>query len=227
MESPEAIAGAIDHSLLKITEHTRALALRVAVADMRNYGFRALVVPPNLVATVKTHNPDIRVAAVVSYPMGCDTTACKLFAMEEAREFGADEVDVVLDLFAVKAANWAKVEDEAGRLCERARGLGLLIKLIFETPILSDEEIAALCRAVRGTGADFWKTSTGYGRDATTENAVRLLAGNAPEGVRVKASGGISNLETARAMLAAGASVIGTSSGPRIVEEARAAVASK
>lgn len=214
------VAAAIDHTLLKIDESTSLETLRRAVSDMADYGFRCLVVPPNLVATLKKNHPEIRVGTVISYPLGCDTTASKVFQIQDAVERGADEVDVVLDLFAIKAGNWSKVEREAVRITGVARDAGLTVKLIFETPILTEDEVRSLANAVSPANADYWKTSTGYGRKPSRLSMVRLLHELAPEGVKIKASGGIKTLEDFSRARHEGADMIGTSHGVRIVEEA-------
>lgn len=218
--SKAELAGVIDHAFLKIDEETVAESLRRAVDETISYGFRSLVVHPTLVGTIKSHHPNLRIGTVISYPLGCDTTEAKIYAIGEAAERGADEVDVVLDLFAVRASNLRKTAVEARRLVDAAHASGLAIKLILETPILDEPQIRMLTRAILPAGADFWKTSTGYGRKPTPLSHVRLLSLLAPEDVRIKASGGFKTLVDVTRALKEGAAVVGTSSSAAIMKEA-------
>jgi deoxyribose-phosphate aldolase len=214
------LASVIDHTFLKIDETTTAESLKRVVDETLAYGFRSLVVHPALIATIKRHHPEMRVTTVVSFPLGCDTTESKIFAIQDAALRGANDVDVVLDLFAIRAANFRKIAQEARRLVEVAHSSNLTIKLIIETPIVDDAFIRALTRALIPAGADFWKTSTGYGRKPTHLSHVRLLSQLAPEGVRIKASGGFRALADVTRALAEGASVVGTSASVAIMKEA-------
>jgi len=216
----ETIASVIDHTLLKVDETTDEKVLKSAVDEMEKYRFRCLILPPNLVETVKSHYPDMRVGTVIAYPLGCELTTTKIFAIKEAAACGADEVDVVLDLFAIRAANFRKTASESQRIVEAAHKSNLIIKLIIETPILDPDRVRILARAIIPAGADYWKTSTGYGRNPTRLSMVKLLFELAPDDVKIKASGGIKTLEDLESALKQGASVIGTSSSAAIVEEA-------
>lgn len=219
--TPDALAKRIDHTFLKIDDATSKDDLLRAVRETSLYGFRSLVVSPNLVATVARNFPLVRACSVISYPLGCDSLDVKLAAIERAADDGAAEVDAVLDLFALRAANYRKIAIEAIELVKAAHKRKMIIKLILETPILDEELIRAAARALAPAGADFWKTSTGYGRRPTALSAVKLLRELAPDGVHVKASGGIKTLGEAMMAFETGAFVIGTSSGPSIMEVAR------
>ena len=219
-DSPSAVANKLEHTLLKIDESTQKTDLVTAVGETLKYGFRALVVHPNLVATITRHYPLVRVATVISYPLGCDSLDVKLAAVKRAADDGAAEIDAVLDLFAIRAGNWRKIALEARSIVEAAHAKKIIAKLILETPILLDEEIRALAKAIKPAGADFWKTSTGYGRRPTTLRAVSLLRELAPDEVHIKASGGFKTLDDVMRAISVGAFVVGTSSGPAIIEEA-------
>lgn len=219
-KTAEELAKRLDHTLLKIDEATVQDDLSKAVFETMKFGFRSLVIHPNLVATVARHFPMVRVAAVISYPLGCDSIDIKTAAIQRAADDGASEVDVVLDLFAIRAANWRKIAVEAKHLVETAHKRKIIVKLILETPILDEDYIRALARAIMHAGADFWKTSTGYGRRPATLNSVRLLKELAPDDVHVKASGGFRTLEDVMMAISVGASVIGTSNSPAIMEQA-------
>ncbi len=218
--SPDALAKRIEHTLLKIDERTAKDDLLLAVRETADFGFRALVVHPNLVSTVARNFPHVRVVSVVSYPLGCDSLDVKIAAVHRAADDGAAEVDAVLDLFAMRAANFRKIAVEAKELVKAAHGRKIIVKLIMETPILDEEFIRAAARALAPAGADFWKTSTGYGRRPVALSAVRLLREIAPKEVHIKASGGIKTYGEAMMAFETGAFVIGTSSGPAILEEA-------
>ncbi len=213
------LASRIDHTFLKIDESTMLSDLARFVTDTLKFGFRSIVVNPNHVSTIRRHNTDIRICTVVSYPLGCDTTESKIFAIQDAAERGANEVDVVVDLFALRAANFRKIAREALRLTDLAHKNNLVIKLIIETPIMDEEHIRATVRALLPAKADFWKTSTGYGRRPTHLAHVRLLSNLAPEGVKIKASGGIRTLVDVERAIKEGAFVIGSSRSVAILAE--------
>lgn len=217
-----SIAARIDHAFLRINSQSSISALKFAVEETQKYGFRSLCVHPVLAGTVKKNFPRTKVCAVVSYPLGVDSLAVKTFAIQELAEQGIDEVDLVLDLFAVVNGNLSKVGLEAEQLGELCRKSGIYLKVIIETPILSDEKIRDTAELLRSSPVQCVKTSTGYNREPTSLDHVKLIRSMVGHHKQIKASGGISNLYEARAMLDAGADIIGTSSGVKILEEAKA-----
>lgn len=215
------VAALIDHAYLKVNSQSAISGLKFAVEETAKFGFRSLCVHPVLAGTVKKNFPRTKVSAVVSYPFGADSLAVKTFAIQELAEQGVDEVDVVLDLFAIVNGNLNKVGLEAESLGELCHKCGIYLKAIIETPILSDDKIRATAEVLRSSPVACIKTSTGYNREPTSLDHVKLIS-NVVGGVKkIKAAGGISNLYQVRAMLDAGADIIGTSSGVRIIEEAR------
>jgi deoxyribose-phosphate aldolase len=219
-----ALAGRIDGAFLGIDAQSKSANLRTAVEAALELGLRAICVPALLAGTVKKNYPPLRVAAVVAYPLGLESVAAKVFAISELAEQRVNEVDVVLDLFALVNSNWSKVQQEAERLGEICLENGLFSKAIIEAPILSADQIDNAARIIAGTSIDCIKTSTGYHRSATTPEQVGQIARAAPD-KQIKASGGIRTLAQARAMLEAGARIIGTSSARQILAELAAETA--
>jgi deoxyribose-phosphate aldolase len=174
-----------------------------------------------LAGTVKKHNPTLRVSAVLSYPLGADSLAAKIFAAQELIEQQVDELDVVLDLFALVNGNLKKAELEAAQLLRIARSSNVLLKTIIEVSLLDDERIREVCELLAGLGVDCIKTSTGYHRAATTVDQVRLIRQVVGTRCLVKASGGIRSAYAARTLLEAGADILGLSNGAVLLESER------
>jgi deoxyribose-phosphate aldolase len=213
------LARRIDYAFLKVDSRTRVDALREAVQTVQNLGLRCLCVPPVLAGTVKKNFPQLRVCAVVSYPLGSDSLAAKTFILQELIEQQIDEVDVVYDLFALVNDNRRKIELEAQRLGELTASAQVFHKAIIETPILSEEQIRWAAEILRQSPVDCVKTSTGYGREPTSLDHVRLIRNVVGHEKQIKASGGIANLYLATSMLDAGADILGTSHPIRIMDE--------
>lgn len=222
MAAGAQIAARIDHAYLKVERDTSVAGLRDAVSLVRDLGLRSLCVPPLLAGTVKKHNPGLRVSAVVSYPLGNDSLAGKIFTASELIEQHVDELDVVMDLFAILNNNWDKLRLEAQSLLPVVKPAGLL-KCIIETPLLSEDQIRRAGEVLVEAGVDCIKTSTGYHREATSPEHVRLLRQVAGERCLIKASGGIRSLEDARLLLDCGADILGASASAAICAEAVAA----
>lgn len=194
--------------------------LRAAAVDALRMNLRALCVPPVLAGTVKKNYPALRVAAVVSYPLGLDSIAGKVFAISELAEQGIDEVDIVLDLFALRNSNWRKLEQEAQRLGSLCRELGLFSKAIIELAILNDDQLRRCCEVLLGSAFDCVKTGTGYHRPAVQPEQVQLIRSVVKDAKQIKASGGIRSLRDAQALLAAGADILGMSQPAVVLETA-------
>jgi deoxyribose-phosphate aldolase len=154
---------------------------------------------------------------VIGFPLGADSSDAKAFAAKTAVRDGADEIDMVLNIGAVKDGDFDYVEKEI-REVVTASG-NALVKVIIETCYLTDDEKVMACRAAVNAGAGFVKTSTGFGPAGATASDVRLMRDTVGEGIGVKASGGIRSSREAMEMIEAGADRIGTSSGVRIIKE--------
>lgn len=217
------IAGRLDYAFLKVTGSSTIDALRQHVKDTERHGFRSLCLPPTLAGTVKKNYPAVRVCAVVSYPLGYDSLATKTFMIQELVEQGVEEIDVVLDLFALVNGNLKKIELEASQLGEMCRKAEVMLKAIVETPILTAERIREAAEVLKASPVGCIKTSTGYGREPTTLEQVQLIRDVVGREMRIKAAGGIKDLYDVRAMIGAGADIIGTSNAVAIMEEVAAA----
>ena len=220
-------AKTIDHTLLN-PDATEGDVRRLCQEAAR-YHFAAVCVLPCHVrlAAKELRGTDVKVATVVSFPLGADTTAVKAAAVRDAIQGGASELDVVMNISKFLSGEFAYVAEELtnmnGELSAVAMNNGLndaVLKVIIETAYLSDEMKRLAVQIVAASGADFVKTSTGFGPGVATTEEVALLREEAPEGLAVKASGGIRTLDDALDLLNAGASRIGTSSSVSIMREA-------
>jgi deoxyribose-phosphate aldolase len=210
------IAEFIDHTLLR--PEATPVQIEKLCREGMEYGFASVCISPTWVPLAFSLLGDsgIKVCTVAGFPLGASTTATKVFEAREAVSNGAEEIDTVMNLGALKSGHitWVKAEIEA------LMKLGVVLKVIIETGLLSETEKVAACEAVREAGADFVKTCTGFGRGRATVEDVRLMRKVVGGEVGVKASGGIRDFKTAEALLQAGASRIGTSTGVQIVKEA-------
>ncbi len=215
-------AKTVDHTLLKPDAKEQDI-VRLCEEAAR-YHFAAVCVPPCYVrlAARELHGADVKVATVVSFPFGADATAVKLAAVREAIIGGASELDVVMNIskFLSEDFNYAGVNQEIGAVAMNNGLNDVVIKVIIETAYLSDKMKRLATQIVAASGADFVKTSTGFGPTGATPENVVLLRDEAPEGLAVKASGGIRTLEDALDILNAGASRLGMSSSVDVMEEA-------
>ncbi len=209
------LAAHIDHTLLKPTA-TPEEVLKAA-EEALEYGFYGLCIPPSFVALVRRAFPHapFRLVTVVGFPLGYGEKEVKALEAAWAHAQGADEVDMVVHLGQAKAGNLAYLEEEV-RAVRKAIPKAVL-KVILETGYFSPEELAPLAEAAIRGGADFLKTSTGFGPRGASLEDVTLLAQVARGRARVKAAGGIRDRETALRMLEAGAERLGTSSGVALV----------
>lgn len=211
------LAGYIDHTLLK-PDATSADVTRYC-EEALNYGFKAVCVNPWFIEQVATRlkGSSISACAVVGFPLGAIPTPVKVAETQAVLEAGADEVDMVLAISALKDGDLAAVEDDI-RAIKQVCGQTIL-KVILETCLLTREEKVAACKAARRAQADFVKTSTGFSRGGATLEDVRLLRETVGRDLGVKASGGIRTGADARAMLEAGASRVGASSGVDLLSD--------
>jgi deoxyribose-phosphate aldolase len=214
------LAPFIDHTILK--PDCVASDIRSLCSEAIEYQFAAVCIPPYYVQDayqlLKDH--PVKVATVAGFPLGYSTTFAKVEEIKRAIDDGADEVDVVINIAAVKNGNWNYVENDIASMTTAAHIKGKQIKIILETGMLTEEEIVRLCGICAGIGPEFVKTSTGFNGPGASLAAVRLMRDHLTgTPIRIKASGGIRSAEEAKAMIEAGAQRIGTSSGIRIVTE--------
>lgn len=206
------LAGYIEHTNLSPTLTTGNID--ALVQEAVQYGFYGVCVPPFWVKRAQREigTRKIRLITVVGFPLGYVMTETKLDEINRAVDNGADEVDVVWNISSFKTGlPWTKIE--IAKCSKLTHDHQKLLKVILETAYLSDAEIEDACKLCADAGADFVKTSTGFAPAGATEAHIKLMKKVLPSGVGIKASGGIKTPEQAQAMIAAGATRIGTSSG--------------
>lgn len=207
-----------DHTLLKpdaTPEQIRRLCRQAL-----DYDFYAVCVNGCYVslAAQELKDSDIKVAAVIGFPLGASATPVKVFEAETALQDGASELDMVLNVGRLKAKDFDFVRRDICRVVETAKKRGALVKVILETGLLSDAEIVKACLLAKEAGAAFVKTSTGFGPGGANPHHVALMKKTVGDGMQVKASGGIRDYETVIALIEAGADRIGASAGTTILD---------
>ena len=205
----------IDHTLLKATA-TPENIIKLC-NEAKNYNFYAVCVNSCYVSAAKKElkNSEIKIAAVVGFPLGANNTQTKVFEAKQAINDGADEIDMVLNIGFLKAKLYHLVQDEIAAVKNSIDDR--ILKVILETCYLTDEEIRKACQLCKNAKADFVKTSTGFGTGGATEEAVKIMHEEVGNTLKIKASGGIKDTATAKKYIAMGVSRIGTSSGIEIV----------
>lgn len=215
----EEILGHIDHTQLKAFatwEDIKALCDEAAA-----YHTASVCVPPAYIKRIHdTYKEAVNICTVIGFPLGYSVTAAKITEAEEAIKDGASEIDMVVNIGDVKNGLFDKVEEEI-RQIKKACGEHIL-KVIIETCYLTEEEKIALCRAVTAAGADYIKTSTGFGTGGATLEDVKLFRANIGEKVKIKAAGGVKTREDLEAFLEEGCDRIGTSSAVGILKGGKA-----
>ncbi|MBE6672111.1 MAG: deoxyribose-phosphate aldolase [Ruminococcaceae bacterium] len=206
-----------DHTLLSQTATWEQI--RTVLDDGIRYGVASVCLPPSYVKTAKEYvGQQLAICTVIGFPNGYNTTAVKCFECEQALAEGADEIDTVINLGWLKDKEYGKIKEELVQL--KAICGDKILKVIIETCLLSEEEKKTMCRVVTEAGADYIKTSTGFSTAGATKEDVKLMIDNVGTGVKVKAAGGISDLDDAEAFLRLGADRLGTS---RVVKAVKAA----
>ena len=207
----------IDHTLLK-PEATQA-QIDTLLDEALEYDFMSVCINPYWVsyAADRLKESDVKVCTVIGFPLGANTSAVKAFEASTAIDDGATEIDMVINIGAAKSGDWDQVEADIKAVVDVA-DQSVLVKVIIETCLLTDEEKVKACQAAQAAGADFVKTSTGFSTGGATLEDVRLMRETVGPDMGVKASGGVSNLEEAQAMIEAGASRIGASKGIQIIQ---------
>jgi deoxyribose-phosphate aldolase len=210
----------IDHTILKPT--CLVADIEKLCAEAKQYDFAAVCVPPNFVklAKEKLAGSTVQVATVIGFPFGYSATEAKIAEIILAMVDGADELDVVANIAAIKNGDWTAIADEINHIMPIIRSKGKVVKIIIESGILTDDEIIKCCDIYGIAGIDYLKTSTGYAEKGASVEAVKLFRKHLPYQVQIKASGGIRDYATAQSMIAAGAKRIGCSAGVAIVSGA-------
>jgi deoxyribose-phosphate aldolase len=212
------IAPYIDHTRLKPT--TTIAETEQLCNEAATYGFAAVCVPPPFVKRAKAllEPTTVKTATVIGFPFGYSATEAKISEIVLAIVDGADELDMVMNLVALRMGDWDFLARELKLVLELAHNKGKLVKLIIESGILQPEEIIKCCEVFGPMGIDFMKTSTGYAEKGATVEAVQLMRKYLPSAVRIKASGGIRSYGFAKELLDAGASRLGCSASIAIVQ---------
>jgi deoxyribose-phosphate aldolase len=217
--SPDFIAKMIDHT--KLNPDATFEDIRKLCDEAKNYGFCSVCVNPFYVDYSKNllKGTDIKVAVVVGFPLGATITSVKVLETEEAIKNGADEIDMVINIGALKSKKYDLVYNDIKKVVEKAQDK--TVKVIIETCLLTEDEKVIACSIAKAAGAGFVKTSTGFSKGGATEEDIKLMRKIVGNNVGVKASGGIRTYEDAIKMIEAGANRIGASKGVEIIEEAK------
>ena len=207
----------IDHTILN-ADATKDAVIKV-IDEAKKYEFASVCLEPCWVslAAERLQDSPVKVCTVIGFPLGANTKTVKAFEAKEAVENGADEVDMVLNIGALKSGDEAMVLEDMKAVREAAKNA--VVKVILETCLLTDEEKKKACALAKEAGLDFVKTSTGFSTAGATVEDVKLMRDAVGDTMGVKASGGIRDTKTAEAMIAAGASRIGASKSIAIIGE--------
>jgi len=210
-------ANLVDHTLLRAD--ARKEEITKLAEEAKEFSFASVCVNPTWVsyASELLKQSTVKVCTVIGFPLGANTPEVKAFETKNAIENGADEVDMVINIAALKDNNNELVERDIRAVVEAAKGKAL-VKVIIETCLLTDEEKVRACELSVKAGADFVKTSTGFSTGGATVEDVALMRKTVGANVGVKASGGVRNLKDLENVVSVGATRIGTSSGVKIVQ---------
>lgn len=210
------LAGLIDHTLLR-PDATREEILRVCI-EARQYGFASVCVNGYWAALVRKElaGSSVKTCVVVGFPLGATSTEAKVAEAEAMLRAGAQELDMVLNIGALRGRELDAVRRDIQAVIDSSHPAGAIVKVILETALLDDEQKRTACLIAKDAGADFVKTSTGFGPAGATAEDVALMRAVVGPGIGVKASGGIRTSEDAKKMIAAGATRIGASASVKI-----------
>lgn len=208
----------IDHTLLKPTASRDEI--KQLCEEAIQYGFFGVCVPPYYVKASKKilHSSFPKVITVIGFPLGYDATSNKLNTIQQAIDEGADELDMVINLAAVKSMDWQYIENEIQEAVKLCHLHSKILKLIIESSLLTYSEIEKICSICVDAKVDFVKTSTGFNGEGATVEIIKQLRTFLPTAMKIKASGGVRTKEQTLSMIKAGADRIGTSSGIKIVQ---------
>jgi deoxyribose-phosphate aldolase len=219
--APTGVAAMIDHTLLK-PDATRA-DIETLCREAAQFGFATVCVNPAWVALAARQlaATSVRVCSVVGFPLGATTADVKAYETRRAIFDGAREIDMVINVGALKSGDLRVVERDIEAVASCCRECGVLSKVIIEAALLTDDEKISACTLAKAAGADYVKTSTGFGPGGATAADVALMRRVLGAEMGVKAAGGVRDLEGLKAMVAAGATRVGASAGVKIVQQAR------
>jgi deoxyribose-phosphate aldolase len=214
-----SVASLIDHTLLSPGASSREIIS--LCADAKRYGFYSVMVNPAWVAlaAAQVHGSPVKVGTVVGFPLGANLTVTKLAEAEAAAQNGAHDLDMVINIGALKSGDRVLVQTEIRSLADMAHAHGAILKVILENALLSQEEKILACALAAEAGADFVKTSTGFAASGATAADVALMRGVVGHDIGVKAAGGIRTAAQLTEMVEAGANRIGASASVAIVRE--------
>jgi len=220
MQPGKPIASVIDHTLLK-PEATHDQITQLC-EEAREYGFAAVCVNPTnvkLAAELLKGSP-VAVCTVIGFPLGATLPEVKAYEAQQTIHHGATEIDMVINIGALKSEDYELVERDIAAVARTCHDNGAICKVIIEAALLTEEEKITACQLAKKAGSDYVKTSTGFGPGGATVEDVTLMRRVIGPSMGIKAAGGIRTLETAKKMIEAGATRIGTSSSLKIVQEA-------
>jgi deoxyribose-phosphate aldolase len=219
--APGGVASMIDHTLLKPDATRRDI--EALCREAAQYGFASVCVNPTWVAVCASllQASDVKVCSVVGFPLGATTADTKHYETRRAIFDGAREIDMVINVGALKSGELTRVERDIEAVTFPCREAEALSKVIIEAALLTDDEKITACTLAKAAGADYVKTSTGFGPGGATAADVALMRRVVGEEMGVKAAGGVRDLESLKAMVAAGATRVGASAGVRIVQESQ------
>ncbi len=206
----------IDHTLLK-PEATKEQIKKIC-EEAKEYNFKSVCVNPTQVAYAKELlcDSDVLVCTVIGFPLGANTSSVKAFETKDAIKNGADEIDMVVNIGAIKDQNYDLVKKDIEAVVDSSSDK--LVKVIIETCLLTDQEKRKLCQIVIEAGADFIKTSTGFSTGGATKEDISLFKEEVEDKIGIKASGGVRNIEDADIMIECGVTRLGTSGGVQIIK---------
>lgn len=219
----KSIAGLIDHTLLKPDANKKMI--EELCAEAKKYKFFSVCVNPCYVALAKKllSGSDVKVATVIGFPLGATTKETKGFEAKDAVENGANEVDMVINVGALKNKDYDLVRDDIKEVVESVKGKAV-VKVIIETCLLTDGEKRKACELAKEAGAHFVKTSTGFSTGGATVEDIKIMKSVVKDDLKIKASGGIRSYEKAKAMINAGANRIGASSSVKIIKDEKKSI---
>ena len=219
--APNGVAGMIDHTLLK-PDASRADIVKLC-REAAEFRFATVCVNPVWVSLASSllRASGVGVCSVVGFPLGATTADVKHYETRRAIFDGATEIDMVINIGALKSGDLRTVERDIEAVVEPCRQASVVSKVIIEAALLTDDEKVAACTLSKAAGADFVKTSTGFASGGATAGDVALMRRVVGAGMGVKAAGGVRDLEGLKAMVAAGATRVGASAGVKIVQEAK------
>lgn len=215
------IAPYIDHTLLKQT--TTLPEVAILCKDAIEYGFAAVCVPPLYVKKAKEilGNAHVKVATVIGFPFGYCAIEAKVAEIILAIVDGADELDMVVNISAIKNSDWEFIGNEINTIMPIVKNKNKIIKVIIESGVLTDDEIIKCCDIYGAAGVDYVKTSTGFAEKGASIHAVKLIRAHLADTIKIKASGGIRSYSFAKELINAGANRIGCSASIAIVNESK------